>query len=488
MSFNVGSLVNQLRSSAANYGAGGGGGASTGEGAGSLGMLGSLLQLAGTQPGMNQLSMIGKAIIDSLGASAGRGGLTPQAGGQVDLAAFNTAMRDVLGALDQKGGAVVAAAERNGKGDQARAGLDALKQLLYTLVALANLLLAGQSQGTQQPGASQGGQGGKGGNMAANAVGSMLQGLMDALFGSEEDEEEDDTMGALLGAMQAGMQRAQAALGGGAKGGKGSEGGSKGTGGTKGADGSTKGSETNGKPGAAGDVSKGSTKGSEFSDKSAVDITSAADLDKNFKKNEKGEYVIDRTCSIKGNVDLQGARVTGASNMGDGGQSEGQKPLFAIQNGGSLSNANIGDNGADGIHTFGNASLNNVNYENVGEDAITVKKSGDVSVTNCTFSGASDKVIQVNADCNLKVDACKANGFQTFIRTNGGKQITANIDMTNCELDNGRRAVYTDSKNVVANLSDNILRNVRTAFQDAGNAILNSLRNALGSATERGRG
>lgn len=554
MNVNLRSMGDQFRSSAANMPAARFQGTAAGHGfpantatIGTMAALGGLLQMAGNPAGMSRLATIGRSILDAVaGSTSARLPATHQSapagcepcGGKGPFG-FNSSMRDVLGAVEQKSGPLLAAAEQNGRSNEARDAIDSLTQLLCAIVAIANILKAPQSQ-AEPAGAGQGGPGhcgaggaggasgaggaGGGGSTAGNAGSSMLDGLMAALFGDEEggDEEEENPLGSLVGSLRDGLARARSSLDGsrertagrgpsgagsdGARrtGAPGSAGPNQGSGGTEEAcSGGRAGAPprdeaSSGAPdadptgGSAGtrraEASSGKSPSKDVSTKGpTTTIRSAADLEQ-FQKNAQGEYVIDKTCVIDGNVDLQGAKVTAGSNLGDGGQSEGQKPIFAIKSGGAISNVTVGSNGADGIHTFGDAAINSVHFKDVGEDAITVKSSGNVSVSNSTFKGAADKVIQVNADCNLRVDRNSADGFQTFIRTNGGKQITAKIDLTNSELSNGRRAVYTDSKSVAANLSDNVFRGVRTAFQGAGESVLNSLRNSLGGAKESGTG
>ncbi|WP_312222804.1 pectate lyase, partial [Rhizobium rhizoryzae] len=157
--------------------------------------------------------------------------------------------------------------------------------------------------------------------------------------------------------------------------------------------------------------------------------------------------VVDKTIVVDGTeFDGKGATYTASSKLGDGGQGEGQQPIFILKNGATLKNVTIGDNGADGIHVYGGATLKNVHWKDVGEDALTVKSPGDLNVIGGSASQAADKVFQVNADSNIYIKDFKADGFQTFVRTNGGQPITSNVTIEGGEFTNGKTLFRTDSK------------------------------------------
>ncbi len=90
--------------------------------------------------------------------------------------------------------------------------------------------------------------------------------------------------------------------------------------------------------------------------------------------------------------------------------------------------------------------MKNVHWKDVGEDALTVKSAGDLNIIGGSASQAADKVFQVNADSNIYIKDFKADGFQTFVRTNGGQPITANVTIEGGEFSNGKTLFRTDSK------------------------------------------
>ncbi|UVO06507.1 pectate lyase [Pectobacterium polonicum] len=175
-----------------------------------------------------------------------------------------------------------------------------------------------------------------------------------------------------------------------------------------------------------------------------------------------------------------GKTFTAGSKLGDGGQAEGQKPLFELAQGATLKNVVFGDNAADGVHVRGDAKIDNVHWTNVGEDALTVKsnsgKPANVEITNSSAQGASDKIFQLNADANLTIDNFKAKDFGTFVRTNGGQQGNWNLNLSNIDAENGKFSfVKSDSEGLNVKGSNINLTNVNNHYKvpDSANLQVN---------------
>jgi hypothetical protein len=137
-----------------------------------------------------------------------------------------------------------------------------------------------------------------------------------------------------------------------------------------------------------------------------------------------------------------------AVGMGDGSQNEGQKPIFKLEKGAKLSNVTIAAPGCDGVHCYGNNYVYNVKWQDVGEDALTVKASGWVTVDGGYANSAADKVFQLNAASTFTVKNFTASGFGKVIRQNGGTSYTCTIWIDNCTFNgNGSECIArTDSK------------------------------------------
>ncbi|MEE3937999.1 pectate lyase [Pseudomonas viridiflava] len=169
-----------------------------------------------------------------------------------------------------------------------------------------------------------------------------------------------------------------------------------------------------------------------------------------------------------------GKTFTAGKALGDGGQGEGQKPMFELAEGATLKNVVLGENAADGVHVRAASekavNVDNVHWTNVGEDALTVKGEGgakvtNLNITNSSAQGANDKVFQLNADANVNVDNFKVKDFGTFMRTNGGQQGDWNLDLKNISAENGKFSfVKSDSEGLNLSTSGIDLKNVENAY------------------------
>lgn len=100
-----------------------------------------------------------------------------------------------------------------------------------------------------------------------------------------------------------------------------------------------------------------------------------------------------------GTIDVSGTYDGGMKRVcciGDGGQSESQDPVFDLAAGATLKNVIIGAPAGDGVHCAGNCRLENVWWEDVGEDAATFLGGTDYYVVGGGAKSGSDKVFQHN--------------------------------------------------------------------------------------------
>lgn len=72
-----------------------------------------------------------------------------------------------------------------------------------------------------------------------------------------------------------------------------------------------------------------------------------------------GQVTLTETMAVSGTFDGASRRFIGGGDLGDGGQSEGQDPLFRLANGATLENVVIGSPAADGVHCAGTCTLRN---------------------------------------------------------------------------------------------------------------------------------
>ncbi|WP_129641047.1 pectate lyase [Peristeroidobacter agariperforans] len=156
-------------------------------------------------------------------------------------------------------------------------------------------------------------------------------------------------------------------------------------------------------------------------------------------------------------------RFNAGSGLGDGSQSEGQDPVFRVENGATLRNVVIGNNGADGIHTYNGANLDNIYWMNVGEDAMTIKSSGTTTVSNIEGYDADDKFFQVNAASTLNVTNCIIHRAGKALRQNGGTTFQINVSFNRCDINTMKEGVFrTDSSSSRATLTNSRLHDAGT--------------------------
>jgi pectate lyase C len=174
-----------------------------------------------------------------------------------------------------------------------------------------------------------------------------------------------------------------------------------------------------------------------------------------------GNQSVSATIRVNGGVfDGRCKTFNPTSALGDGSQNENQKPVFLLENGATLKNVIIGNNGVDGIHVYNGATIENLRWTNVGEDALTVKSSGTVILRNIEGYSGKDKFIQVNAASKISVSACKVDGMGKFMRQNGGTTFPVSITVDNCSISNLSEGIFrTDSSASTAHITNSTLNN-----------------------------
>ena len=137
--------------------------------------------------------------------------------------------------------------------------------------------------------------------------------------------------------------------------------------------------------------------------------------------------------------------------IGDGGQSESQDPVFDLAPGATLKNVIIGSPAGDGVHCAGDCRLENVWWEDVGEDAATFLGGSNYHVVGGGARSGTDKVFQHNGPGTVHI-----SGF--FVQ-NSGKLYRA---CGNCSTSHQRHVVID---NVVVS-STKVLAGINTNWGD----------------------
>jgi hypothetical protein len=158
-------------------------------------------------------------------------------------------------------------------------------------------------------------------------------------------------------------------------------------------------------------------------------------------------------------------RYRAGSALGDGSQDEGQLPVFRLEDGAKMINVVLGAPAADGVHCDGDATLQNVVWEDVGEDALTIKGSGTVVIDGGSATNAADKIFQINAASTFRVSNFKASNAGKFIRQNGGTTFKAAVFIDKCDISNMDEAIFrTDSSSSTVSLTN-------TRYSSIGDAL-----------------
>lgn len=145
---------------------------------------------------------------------------------------------------------------------------------------------------------------------------------------------------------------------------------------------------------------------------------------------------LSKTIVVPANTTFDGklAAYKGASNMGDGGQGEGQKPLFLLEPGATLINTILVFPACDGVHmrcaALRTTKVKNLFVKDCGEDAITVSGHGNALIESSQFQFATDKVIQDNSAAKLTIRKCKFRKFERAIRMCGTCPSNTAYDVT----------------------------------------------------------
>lgn len=159
--------------------------------------------------------------------------------------------------------------------------------------------------------------------------------------------------------------------------------------------------------------------------------------------------------------DGQGRRYVAGDALGDGSQSESQKPVFRLEDGARLVNVVLGAPAADGIHTYGDVTLANIVWEDVGEDALTIKEEGEVTLDGGSAALAEDKIFQINAASTFRVSNFTASSAGKFIRQNGGTSFRVDVFIDACDISDMDEAIFrTDSSVSTVTMTDTRYSNI----------------------------
>ncbi|GAK42356.1 PelA protein [Paenibacillus sp. TCA20] len=158
--------------------------------------------------------------------------------------------------------------------------------------------------------------------------------------------------------------------------------------------------------------------------------------------------------------------VANPSTLGDGGQGEGQKPVFRLEAGATLKNVILGAPAADGVHCYGSCNITNVTWQDVGEDALTLKSSGTVNITGGAAYKAYDKVFQANAAGTFNIKNFRADDIGKLVRQNGGSSYKVVMNVDSSDISNVKDSILrTDSSTSTGKITNTRYHDVPTLFK-----------------------
>jgi pectate lyase C len=149
-----------------------------------------------------------------------------------------------------------------------------------------------------------------------------------------------------------------------------------------------------------------------------------------------------------------------AQGMGDGSQNEGQKPFFRLNSESWLRNVRLAAPGVDGCHFYGNGTMNEVTWQDIGEDQFTVKSGGNCWVSGGAAYAAADKAGQVNAATWITLYYHYQDNVAKNIRQNGGTTYACNFYYDHNTARNTREAIgRTDSSSTRFGVRQMVVQN-----------------------------
>jgi pectate lyase C len=160
--------------------------------------------------------------------------------------------------------------------------------------------------------------------------------------------------------------------------------------------------------------------------------------------------------------------------LGAGDQEEGQLPIFRVNDGGTLRNVVIGASGADGVHTYGDVTLENIHWLDIGEDAMTVKESGTVNLNCGSSAHGDDKTFQVNAASTIFISNFTATDAGKFMRQNGDTTFEVNVTIDHCDISSMDESIFrTDSSSSHVTLTNSRYSNIGDGLFIFGDDVVN---------------
>ena len=124
-------------------------------------------------------------------------------------------------------------------------------------------------------------------------------------------------------------------------------------------------------------------------------------------------------------------------DLTEGEQAESQRPLFLLAPGATLRNVTITYPGCEGVHMMGDNTLENITWEDAGEDAASVRSyfpGGKIVIKDSAGHKAADKMFQFNAPCDVRIERFTGSDMGKLVRQNGGTEFELRVDLNTVDV------------------------------------------------------
>ena len=118
----------------------------------------------------------------------------------------------------------------------------------------------------------------------------------------------------------------------------------------------------------------------------------------------------------------------------------GDAPLFRLEGSAHLSNVVLEPGTVDGVHTYGDATLSNVTWLNIGAVALAMRESGSVQIEGGSAAHAFGAIFRIEAGGNFRVKSVQATDARQMIRQRGGTQ-RVDVVIDGCDVSTMTEAI-----------------------------------------------
>jgi pectate lyase C len=161
------------------------------------------------------------------------------------------------------------------------------------------------------------------------------------------------------------------------------------------------------------------------------------------------------TVEVNATIDVAGGQTfdghcqrysAGSSLVASASSARDDTPMFRLEAGARLQNVVLDASEVDGVHTYGDAQLSNIVWEQIGDDALTTEAMGTVTVAGGSAAHAPNAVFQLNAAGTLRLSNFRATDAGKLIRQNNAATYRVDVFIDRCDISAMTESIFrTDS-------------------------------------------